>query len=82
MAPRKKKADSDEIKTSRGSYEHYVPAVPVLENFEEVYKLEYHLIHSYEELMDFYDNKFKPDSFFAWDTETSSLSPEQGESSR
>lgn len=79
MAPRKKKADSDEIKTSRGSYEHYVPAVPVLENFEEVYKLEYHLIHSYEELMDFYDNKFKPDSFFAWDTETSSLSPEQGE---
>lgn len=79
MATRKKKADSDEIKTSRGSYEHYVPAVPTLDNFEEVYKLEYHLIHSYEELIDFYNNKFKPDSFFAWDTETSSLNPEQGE---
>ena len=79
MAPRKKKADSDEIKTSRGNYEHYVPAVPIIDNFEEVYKLEYHLIHSYEELIDFYNNKFKPDSFFAFDTETSSLNPEQGE---
>lgn len=79
MAPRKKKAESDEIKTSRGNYEHYVPAVPILDNFEELYKLEYHLIHSYEELIDFYNNKFKSNSFFAFDTETSSLNPEQGE---
>lgn len=79
MAPRNKKADSNEIKTSRGNYEHYVPGVPILNNFEELYKLEYHLIHSYEELIDFYNNKFKPNSFFAWDTETSSLNPEQGE---
>lgn len=79
MAPRNKKDDSNEIKTSRGNYEHYVPGVPILSNFEELYKLEYHLIHSYEELIDFYNNKFKPNSFFAWDTETSSLNPEQGE---
>ena len=79
MAPRKKKAESDEIKTSRGNYEHYVPAVPIIDKFEELYKLEYHLIHSYEELIDFYNNKFKPNSFFAWDSETSSLNPEQGE---
>lgn len=79
MAPRKKKAESDEIKTSRGNYEHYIQAVPIIDNFEELYKLEYHLIHSYEELIDFYNNKFKPNSFFAWDTETSSLNPEQGE---
>jgi len=77
MAPRKKKSESDEIKTSRGNYEHYVPAVPILENFEEVYKLQYHLIKSYDELMSFYNNEFKPNSFFAWDTETSSLDPTQ-----
>ena len=80
MAPRKKVDESEEKTTlKRGeSYEHYIPAVPVLPNFEEVYKLKYHLIKSYEELMDFYNNSFKPDSFFAWDTETTSLNPEQG----
>ena len=78
MAPRKKKDDSDTTTLKRGeAYEHYVPAVPVLENFEEVYKLKYHLIKSYDELMDFYNNKFKPNSFFAWDTETTSLDPTQ-----
>jgi DNA polymerase-1 len=77
MAPRKNK-DESEDKNKKGSYEHFVPAVPVLENFEEVYKLNYHLIHSYEELKNFYDNEFKTDSFFAWDTETSDLSPEKG----
>ena len=62
-----------------GSYEHYVKASPILPNFEEVYGLKYHLIRSYEELLNFYHNEFKPNSFFAWDTETTSLSPEQGE---
>lgn len=79
MAPRKK-VDESEGKTilKRGeSYEHYIPATPVLSNFEEVYKLKYHLIKSYEELIDFYNNSFKPDSFFAWDTETTSLDPTQ-----
>lgn len=74
-----KKKESDETKTKHSaSYEHYVPAVPILENFEEVFKLKYHLIKSYEELMDFYKTQFKPNSFFAWDTETTSLNPEQG----
>lgn len=78
MAPRKKKDDSDTTTLKRGeAYEHYVPASPILPNFEEVYKLQYHLIKSYDELMDFYNNKFKPDSFFAWDTETTSLDPTQ-----
>ena len=77
MAPRKKKNESEE-KNKKGTYEHYVPAVPMLTNFEDVYKLKYHLIKSYEELKAFYDNEFKPNSFFAWDTETSSLNPEQG----
>lgn len=77
MAPRKSKENSED-KTKKGAYEHYIPAVPILENFEEVYKLEYHLIKSYDELLDFYNNKFKPDAFFAWDTETTSLNPEQG----
>lgn len=79
MAPRKSKDDSEKTVLKRGeSYEHYVKAVPVLENFEEVYKLKYHLVKSYDELMDFYHNQFKPDSFFAWDTETTSLNCEQG----
>jgi len=74
MAPRKKLESSKD----NSGYEHYVKAVPVLENFEDVYNLKHHLIHSYEELVDFYKNEFKPDSFFAWDTETSDLSPEKG----
>lgn len=83
MAPRKKKVDyvdkdSSSKSVEKKNYEHYVKAAPILENFEEVYKLEHHLINSYDELMDFYKNKFKPDSFFAWDTETTSLNPEQG----
>lgn len=77
MAPRKKK-DESEDKTKTSNYEHYVRPVEVLKNFEEVYKLKYHLIRTYEELIDFYNNKFKPNSFFAFDTETTSLSPEQG----
>jgi DNA polymerase-1 len=76
MAPRKKK-DEIEEHDKRGVYSHYIPAVPVLENFEDVYKLKYHLIRSYDELMNFYKNEFKPNSFFAWDTETSSLDPTQ-----
>jgi len=74
MAQRKKLGSSKD----NSGYEHYVKAVPILENFEDVYNLKHHLIHSYEELMDFYKNEFKPDSFFAWDTETSDLSPEKG----
>ena len=45
MAPRKKKNESEE-KNKKGTYEHYVPAVPTLANFEDVYKLKYHLIKS------------------------------------
>lgn len=79
MAPRKKKDESETTVLKRGeAYEHYVPAATVLENFEEIYKLQYHLVKSYEELMDFYNNKFDPNSFFAWDTETTDLSPEKG----
>ena len=77
MAPRKKKEDSDTIKNRKGEYLHYVSASPILENFEEVYDLHYHLIKSYDELVDFYKNRFKPNSFFAWDTETTSLDPTQ-----
>lgn len=78
MAPRKKKDDSDTTTLKRGeSYEHYVKPSPILENFEEVYDLHYNLVKSYDELVDFYHNKFKPDSFFAWDTETTSLDPTQ-----
>lgn len=78
MAPRKK-VDEDANKTKHtDSYEHYIRAVPVDPQFEEHYKLEYRLVKSYDELKSFYENEFKPDSFFAWDTETSSLSPEQG----
>lgn len=81
MAPRKKTEDSDENKLKRGeSYEHYVKKAPILDNFEEVYGLKYHLIRSYEELMNFYRNEFKPNNFFAWDTETSSLDPTQSTS--
>lgn len=72
-------SDSNAQVTENKNYQHYVKAAPELSNFEEVYKLEHHLVHSYEELMDFYKNKFVPDSFFAWDTETTSLNPEQGE---
>ena len=79
MAPKRKKDESDTTSVKHSeSYEHYVRAAPILQNFEEVYKLNYHLIKSYDELMEFYHNTFKPDSFFAWDTETTSLSPEQG----
>ena len=73
-----KKVSDDKEKTKNGVYEHYVPPVPVLPDFENVYKLNYRLIKSYEELLDIYNNEFKPDSFFAWDTETTSLNPEQG----
>ena len=76
MAPRKKKDESEE-KNKKGTYEHYVKAVPINDAFEETYKLKYHLIKTYEELMNFYNNEFKPDSFFAWDTETTSLDPTQ-----
>jgi DNA polymerase I-like protein with 3'-5' exonuclease and polymerase domains len=72
-------SDSNAQVTENKNYQHYVKAAPELSNFEEVYKLEHHLVHSYEELMDFYKNKFVSDSFFAWDTETTSLNPEQGE---
>lgn len=75
MAPRK----TTEAPTGKKAYEHYVRAVPVLSNFEEIYHLEHHLIKSYEELKEFYDTKFIPNSFFAWDTETTSLNPEQGD---
>lgn len=74
MAPKKKKEESD----NKTGYEHYVRAATVDPNFEEHYKLEYHLIHSYDELMDFYKNKYNPNSFFAWDTETTDLNPEKG----
>lgn len=75
MAPRKKKSESeDKTVLKRGeSYEHYVKAVPILDNFEEIYQLKYHLIKSYDELLHFYKNEFKPNSFFAWDTETNDL---------
>ena len=76
MAPRKKESTEESITKK---YEHYVRPVPVLENFEDIYKLNYHLIKSYDELLDFYKTNFKPNSFFAWDTETTSLNPEQGE---
>jgi DNA polymerase-1 len=79
MAPKKKKDDSDTTTLKRGeSYEHYVKPSPILENFEEVYSLNYHLIKSYDELLDFYHNKYIPNTYFAWDTETTSLNPEQG----
>lgn len=77
MAP-KKKVESDDIKTSRGNYEHYIKGVPVLENFEEIYKLKYHLVKSYDELINFYNNVFVPNGIIAFDTETTSLNPEQG----
>ena len=60
------------------TYEHYVKPAHVMDNFEEVYKLEHRLIRSYDELYNFYKNEFKPNSFFAWDTETTSLNAEQG----
>ena len=75
MAPRK----TNEAPTGKKAYEHYVRATPVLSNFEEIYHLEHHLIKSYKELKEFYDTKFVPNSFLAWDTETTSLNCEQGE---
>lgn len=60
------------------TYEHYVKPAHVMDNFEEVYKLEHRLIRSYDELYNFYKNEFKPNAFFAWDTETTSLNAEQG----
>ena len=65
-------------KDEKQIYEHYVKPVNVIDNFEEVYKLEHRLIRSYDELYNFYKNEFKPNTFFAWDTETSSLNAEQG----
>ena len=62
----------------KNTYEHYVKPVHVIDNFEEVYKLEHRLIRSYDELYNFYKNEFKPNAFFAWDTETTSLNAEQG----
>lgn len=62
----------------KNTYEHYVKPVQVIDNFEEVYKLEHRLIRSYDELYNFYKNEFKPNTFFAWDTETTSLNAEQG----
>lgn len=62
----------------KNTYEHYVKPAHVMDNFEEVYKLEHRLIRSYDELYNFYKNEFKPNTFFAWDTETSSLNAEQG----
>lgn len=62
----------------KNTYEHYVKPVHVMDNFEEVYKLEHKLIRSYDELYNFYKNEFKPNTFFAWDTETTSLNAEQG----
>ena len=79
MAPKNSKSDSDTTTLKRGEkYEHYIHAVPVLPNFEEVYQLKYRLVKSYEELLEIYNNEYKPDGFFAWDTETTSLNPEQG----
>lgn len=65
-------------KEEKQTYEHYVKPMQVIDNFEEVYKLEHRLIRSYDELYNFYKNEFKPNSFFAWDTETTSLNAEQG----
>lgn len=62
----------------KNTYEHYVKPVKIIDNFEEVYKLEHRLIRSYDELYNFYKNEFKPNTFFAWDTETTSLNAEQG----
>ena len=62
----------------KNTYEHYVKPAHVMDNFEEVYKLEHKLIRSYDELYNFYKNEFKPNTFFAWDTETTSLNAEQG----
>lgn len=77
MAPRKIKSEDIE-KNKKGNYEHYIRAAPIDPDFETTWKLEYKLIKSYEELLDYFHNEFKPDSFFAWDTETTSLNPEQG----
>ena len=65
-------------KDEKQIYEHYVKPVNVIDNFEEAYKLEHRLIRSYDELYNFYKNEFKPNTFFAWDTETTSLNAEQG----
>ena len=62
----------------KNTYEHYVKPAHVMDNFEEIYKLEHRLIRSYDELYNFYKNEFKPNTFFAWDTETTSLNAEQG----
>ena len=64
-------------KDDKQIYEHYVKPVQVIDNFEEIYKLEHRLIRSYDELYNFYKNEFKPNTFLAWDTETSSLNAEQ-----
>ena len=65
-------------KDEKQTYEHYIKPARVIDNFEEVYKLEHRLIRSYDELYNFYKNEFKPNTFFAWDTETTSLNAEQG----
>lgn len=64
--------------TSKTTYEHYVRPMPVDKDFEEHWHLQHHLVKSYDELIEFYHNKFVPNSFFAWDTETTSLNCEQG----
>lgn len=68
-----------EDKESKQVYEHYVKPMPIDKDFEQTWKLQHHLIKTYDELMDFYEHKFVPNSFFAFDTETTSLNPEQGE---
>lgn len=77
MAPRKTTSEDTEQTKKCDHYEHYVRQVPLDPNFEETWKLKYRLIKSYEELLEYFHNEFKPDSFFAWDTETSSLDCEQ-----
>ena len=49
----------------KNTYEHYVKPAQVMDNFEEIYKLEHRLIRSYDELYNFYKNEFKPNTFFA-----------------
>lgn len=59
-------------------YTHFVPHEKPRPDFEEIFGLKHHLIKSLDELKDFYEHVFKPNSVLAWDTETTSLNPEQG----
>ena len=65
-------------KDEKQIYEHYVKPVNVIDNFEEVYKLEHRLIRSYDELYNFYKNEFKPNTFFFFFLETTRLNDVQG----